>query len=94
MATTVKQASQGTRRSAKQANVGVVESIRTGPARLRTYVDGLEREMRLVTWPSKEQVQSTTLVVLVTVFAFAAFFGVVDFLLAYVQTNVYRYFTQ
>jgi len=50
--------------------------------------------MRLVTWPSKEQVQSTTLVVLVTVFAFAAFFGVVDFLLAYVQTNVYRYFTQ
>ena len=50
--------------------------------------------MRLVTWPSKAQVQSTTLVVLVTVFAFAAFFGVVDVLLAYVQTNVYRYFTQ
>ena len=94
MATTVKQASQGTRRSAKQANVGVVESIQTAPTRLRNYVDGLEREMRLVTWPSKEQVQSTTLVVLVTVFAFAAFFGVVDFLLAYVQTNVYRYFTQ
>ena len=71
-----------------------MESIQTAPARLRKYVDGLEREMRLVTWPSKQQVQSTTLVVLVTVFAFAAFFGVVDVLLAYVQTNVYRYFTQ
>ena len=48
--------------------------------------------MRLVTWPNRAQVRSTTLVVLVTVFAFAVFFGVVDFVLASGQTALYQYF--
>jgi preprotein translocase subunit SecE len=37
-------------------------------------------------------VRATTLVVLVTVFAFAVFFGVVDYLLALGQTRLYEYF--
>jgi preprotein translocase subunit SecE len=67
-----------------------------GPAtwlpRFQAYVEELKREMRLVTWPNRAQVRSTTLVVLVTVFAFAVFFGVVDFLLASGQTALYEYF--
>ena len=67
-----------------------------GPAtwlpRLQAYVEELKREMRLVTWPNRAQVRSTTLVVLVTVFAFAVFFGVVDFVLASGQTALYQYF--
>jgi preprotein translocase subunit SecE len=67
-----------------------------GPAtwlpRFQAYVEELKREMRLVTWPNRAQVRSTTLVVLVTVFAFAVFFGVVDFLLASGQTALYQYF--
>jgi preprotein translocase subunit SecE len=31
-----------------------------------------------VTWPNRKQVQSTTVVVILTVFAFAAYFAVVD----------------
>jgi preprotein translocase subunit SecE len=56
-------------------------------------VDGLRREMRLVTWPNRNQVRATTMVVLVTVFVFAFFFGVVDYILTYGQTRLYEYFS-
>ena len=48
----------------------------------REYVNELKLEMRRVTWPSRKQVESTTLVVIITVFAFAAYFQVVDQVLA------------
>lgn len=63
------------------------------PVRVRTYLDGVVRELRLVTWPGKQQVRATTLVVLVTVFAFAVFFGVVDYILAWGQRLLYQTFT-
>ena len=64
------------------------------PVRVRTYLDGVIRELKLVTWPGKQQVRATTLVVLITVFAFAVFFGVVDYILAIGQRLVYQTFTQ
>lgn len=64
------------------------------PVRVRTYLDGVVRELRLVTWPGRQQVRATTLVVLVTVFAFAVFFGVVDYILAWGQRLLYQTFTQ
>ena len=64
------------------------------PVRVRTYLDGVLRELRLVTWPGRQQVRATTLVVLVTVFAFAVFFGVVDYVLAWGQRLLYQTFTQ
>jgi preprotein translocase subunit SecE len=39
-------------------------------------------EMRKVTTPSREEVRTTTTVVIVTVFAFAAYFYVVDAVLS------------
>ena len=63
------------------------------PVRVRSYLDGVVRELRLVTWPGKQQVRATTLVVLVTVFAFALFFGVVDYVLAWGQRLLYQTFT-
>lgn len=63
-------------------------------ARTRRYLDGVMRELRLVKWPPKEQVRATTIVVLVTVFAFAIFFGIVDYFLAWGQRLVYETFTQ
>ncbi len=38
-------------------------------------------ELRKVQWPSREEVGSNTKVVLVSVFIFAAIYGIVDFLL-------------
>lgn len=63
-------------------------------ARARVYLDGVMRELRLVTWPARDQVRATTMVVLVTVFVFALFFGVVDYLLAWGQRLLYSTFTQ
>lgn len=63
------------------------------PERLRRHLDGVMKELRLVTWPNREQVRATTMVVLVTVFAFAVYFGVVDYVLAWGQRLLYQSFT-
>ena len=64
------------------------------PIRVRKYIDGVMRELRLVTWPGRDQVRATTIVVLVTVFAFALFFGIVDYFLAWGQRLIYSTFSQ
>jgi len=48
------------------------------PTRVKNYFEDLQMEMRRVTWPSWKQVRATTLVVIVAVFAFAAYFALVD----------------
>ena len=48
----------------------------------RDYVDSLRAEMRKVTWPNRKQVESTTAVVIISVFAFAGYFEVVDTVLS------------
>jgi preprotein translocase subunit SecE len=48
------------------------------PLRIKNYFEELQNEMRLVTWPAWKQVRATTGVVLVAVFAFGAYFMVVD----------------
>lgn len=47
--------------------------------RAKNYFTDLQMEMRRVTWPSWKQVRATTTVVVVSVFAFAAYFRAVDF---------------
>jgi len=47
----------------------------------RAYLGDIRSEMKRVTWPSRKQVESTTVVVIVSVFIFAAYFKVVDQLL-------------
>jgi preprotein translocase subunit SecE len=46
--------------------------------RTRDFLRDVRAEMRKVVTPTRAEVQSTTIVVLVTVFAFAGFFYVVD----------------
>ncbi len=48
------------------------------PSRLKNYINDLQTEMRRVTFPGWKQVRATTLVVLAAVFAFAAYFALVD----------------
>jgi preprotein translocase subunit SecE len=49
--------------------------------RLRDFLQDVRGEMRKVVTPSRKEVQSTTVVVLVTVFAFAGYFYLVDSIL-------------
>jgi preprotein translocase subunit SecE len=73
---------------------GAVEAVKDWPQRVKTYIEGLRMEMRRVTWPSRKQVQATTVVVIVTVFLFGAFFFVVDSILNYIMGRVFSYFTR
>lgn len=45
----------------------------------RVYFADIKSEMKRVTWPSREQVEATTVVVILSVFIFAVYFKVVDF---------------
>ena len=55
-----------------------VERLKGSFARFGDFLRDVRSEMRKVITPSREQVQSMTIVVLVTVFVFAAYFWVVD----------------
>ena len=48
------------------------------PERLASFLRDVRAEMRKVITPSREEVQSTTAIVIVTVFIFAAYFWIVD----------------
>jgi preprotein translocase subunit SecE len=64
------------------------------PAAFRAYVQELKLEMRRVTWPSWKQVRATTGVVVACVFAFAAYFYVVDFVVSRGVNRVFALFTK
>jgi len=55
-----------------------MQRVAQWPAQTRSYFEDLQSEMRRVTWPSWKQVRATTAVVIGAVFAFAAYFAVVD----------------
>jgi preprotein translocase subunit SecE len=60
----------------------------------KDYFNELKLEMRRVTWPNRKQVEGTTAVVIVSVFAFAAYFAVVDSALTSLLKKVLDYFTK
>ncbi|HEX4156224.1 MAG TPA: preprotein translocase subunit SecE [Acidobacteriaceae bacterium] len=55
--------------------------LSASPARLMEFFRETRQEMHKVVVPSRSEVQTTTIVVLVTVFLFAAFFELVDLIL-------------
>ena len=48
------------------------------PLALKNYYEDLQSEMRRVSWPTWKQVRATTIVVILSVFAFAAYFAIID----------------
>jgi preprotein translocase subunit SecE len=53
----------------------------------REYFTDIRAEMKRVTWPNRKQVESTTVVVILSVFLFAAYFALLDKIL---QATVQR----
>ena len=54
----------------------------------RGYLGDIRSEMKRVTWPNRQRVQSTTVVVIVSVFIFAAYFKIVDTVIERTVVNV------
>ena len=71
-----------------------LEQIKTWPKAVKDYFNELKLEMRRVTWPSRKQVESTTVVVILTVFAFAGYFQIVDQVLAKSITKITQVFAR
>ncbi len=64
------------------------------PARAKNYYEDLQLEMKRVTWPPWKQVRATTGVVIAAVFAFAAYFWVVDQIVGRAITRLFAVFTK
>jgi preprotein translocase subunit SecE len=56
----------------------------------RDYLTDIRSEMKRVTWPNRTQVESTTVVVILSVFIFAAYFKIVDSLIGLTVTRAYN----
>jgi preprotein translocase subunit SecE len=57
----------------------------------RSYLGDIRSEMKRVTWPNRDRVQSTTVVVIVSVFIFAAYFKIVDTVIDISVTRAYSF---
>jgi preprotein translocase subunit SecE len=64
------------------------------PAVTKNYFEELHLEMKRVTWPPWKQVRATTAVVIVAVFAFAAYFAVVDAVVGRLIQKLFDTFTK
>jgi len=64
------------------------------PAEVKNYFQELQLEMKRVTWPAWKQVRATTAVVIVAVFAFAAYFAVVDAVVGRAVQKLFDTFTK
>jgi len=62
---------------AEETTTGL-QSLKAQPERLVEFLKEVRSEMRKVWWPGWPEVQSTTIVVIVTVFIFAGYFWLVD----------------
>jgi len=71
-----------------------LETVKEWPAITKNYIGELQIEMKRVTWPNRKQVEGTTAIVILTVFAFAAYFKIVDSVLVQAVSGVQRAFTK
>jgi preprotein translocase subunit SecE len=67
------------------------DRIKAWPEQIKTFYNDVRTEMKKVTAPSLKEVQATTVVVIISVFLFAAFFEVVDFTLSHSLDALFRY---
>ena len=78
---------------ADQQTTGI-DRLKAQPERLIGFLKDVRAEMRKVITPSRAEVQSTTTVVIVCVFIFAAYFALVDFVVGQGVTQLIQYFTK
>ena len=75
-------------------DTSVMKGVGSWPTRMKDYFEDLQLEMKRVTWPSWTQVRATTGVVIFAVFAFAAYFAVVDTLVGRLIQKLFDTFTK
>lgn len=61
-------------------------------SRARQYVADVRGEMKRVTWPGRQEVYGTTVMVILTTFLFAGYFGVCDWIFRFAVQHVLDFF--
>jgi preprotein translocase subunit SecE len=75
------------------ATTAATEKVKGSLDRVKSFYTDVRTEMKKVTSPSRKEVQATTLVVIITVFLFGAYFAIVDFAIGHSVDKFLRYFT-
>jgi len=70
------------------------QKIKDWAGQTKQFYTDVRSEMRKVSWPSRQEVFGTTIVVIVSVFFFGLYLGLVDQLLAIGLDRVLVYFTR
>ena len=78
---------------ADQQETGL-DRLKSQPRRTADFLKDVRSEMRKVVAPKRTEVQSTTTVVIVTVFIFAAYFAVVDSICGQIITTIINHLTK
>jgi preprotein translocase subunit SecE len=60
--------------------------------KVRQFLSEVIVELKRTTWPSRKEVQGTTLVVIVTIFVFAVFLFAVDYVLSQGVNRIFKAF--
>ena len=60
--------------------------------RLRDYFVEVRTEMKRVTWPGKQEVYGTTVMVIITTFVFAFYFAICDYAFRFGVQQILNYF--
>jgi preprotein translocase subunit SecE len=71
-----------------------MERFKAQPQRLMEFLHDVRSEMRKVISPTREEVISTTAIVIVTVFIFAAYFALTDYVFGQGITRLIQYLTR
>jgi len=71
---------------------GIGERVSGTVADTREFLHDVRVEMKQVTWPSREDVISTTTIVIATVFFFGVFLAITDWLVNQGVTYIFKIF--
>jgi preprotein translocase subunit SecE len=66
--------------------------LKSWPEKAKSFYNDVRNEMRKVTAPSFKEVQGTTTVVIITVFIFALYFGIIDYIIQHGVTYLFSAF--
>ena len=68
-----------------------MQQLKSGPARLGDFLKDVRSEMKKVVSPTRAEVQSTTMIVIITVFIFAFYFALIDFGVGHMMDFLFKH---
>jgi preprotein translocase subunit SecE len=68
------------------------ETVKDWTVRSKQFYLDVRSEMKKVSWPGKQEVMGTTIVVIVAVFFFGFYLGLIDYILGVGLAKVFAYF--